>query len=302
MRIVVTGASGFIGQKLCSALLDRGHEIFSLCRKNNVGNLAKSDLYRHASYQMGDLLPNEVISFSPEALVHLAWDGIPDFSKQKCLDNLETQIRFFNQIENFKQLKKIICAGTCREYGSKKGKCIEGEFVDPDNYFSWVKQTLYQYLMIFCQRHKLSLVWFRMFFVYGPNQRNDSLIPTLIRGYRANQDPEIKTPHAANDFIYIDDVVNAYIASIEKQAISGVFNLGSGSLATVSKVSQIVKSIFQNNNLSFDQSTGSIFDENLENLGARADISLINKELSWSPKVSLPEGIRRTIFASQYEG
>jgi UDP-glucose 4-epimerase len=301
MRVVITGASGFIGRRLCSELLERGHTIFSIGRTNIFANTEKSDLYSHARYLMGDFLPNEVISFEPEVLVHLAWDGIPDFSEEKCTDNLRSQILFFKQVENFKQLKKIICAGTCREYGLKKGPCIESDSINPDNYFSWAKHAIFQYLRILCQQRRLALVWFRIFFVYGPGQRNESLIPTLIRGYALNQEPDIKKPSAANDFIYIDDVVNAFISAIENQNNSEIFNLGSGILVRVSKIADMVKRVIQYDDLPLKKNPYTRRDDGLENFGMYADISLTSRELAWVPKITLLEGVLRTIHTAQHE-
>lgn len=297
MRIIVTGASGFIGQKLCCVLLERGHEIVALCRTGILVNDDHIGSYRHIPYVMGDLLPLEVKKFSPEALVHLAWDGIPDFSQDKCIDNLESQIRFFKQAEKLTRLKKIVGAGTCREYGFKQGACIESDCIKPDSYFSWAKQALSEFLSIFCQQKQILLVWFRIFYIYGPGQRNESLIPTLIRANNSKQFPDIRNPDAANDYVYIDDVVSAFVKGIEDQDCHGTFNLGSGNLTTVAKIAKIVELMMQNDEQFFDQSSLKM-DECETNAGMCANITHAVHQLNWSPQISLFEGIRRSIRAS----
>ncbi|CAN6134449.1 MAG: NAD(P)-dependent oxidoreductase [Sulfuritalea sp.] len=297
MRIIVTGASGFIGQKLCCALLERGHEIVALCRTGILVNADHIRSYRHIPYVIGDLLPLEVEKFSPEALVHLAWDGIPDFSQDKCIDNLESQIRFFKQTEKFTRLKKIVGAGTCREYGFKQGACIESDCIKPDSYFAWAKQALSEFLSIFCQQKQILLVWFRIFYIYGPGQRNESLIPSLIRANNSKQFPDIRNPVAANDYVYIDDVVSAFVKGIEDPDCHGTFNLGSGNLTTVAKIAKIVELMMQNDEQFLDQSSLKM-DECETNAGMCADITLASHQLNWSPQISLFEGIRRSIRAS----
>ncbi len=294
MRIVVTGASGFIGQKLCCALLKRGHEVVALCRTSIVTEATQLDSYRHIPYVLGELLPTDVATFSPEVLVHLAWDGIPDFSESKCVDNLELQIRFFKQTENLDQLKKIIGAGTCREYSSKQGVCVERDRIKPDSYFSWAKQALSEYLLISCQQRQIALVWFRIFYIYGPGQRPESLIPTLIRAYNSKLYPDIKNPSAANDYVYIDDVVSAFVNAIEDQDCYGTFNLGSGITTTVAKISKIVEQMMQKDSQFLDQHTLKM-DDGEANTGMWADITLSARQLGWSPRISLFEGIKRTI-------
>jgi nucleoside-diphosphate-sugar epimerase len=297
MRIIVTGASGFIGQKLCCALLERGHEVVALCRTSISAEATQLGSYWHIPYVMGDFLPIEVTTFSPEALVHLAWDGIPDFSEHKCVDNLESQIRFFKQTENLTRLKKIVGAGTCREYGLKQGVCIENDRIKPDSYFSWAKQALSEYLSISCQQRQVLLVWFRIFYIYGPGQRNESLIPTLIGAYNSKIYPDIKNPAAANDYVYIDDVVSAFVKAIEDQNCHGTFNLGSGITTTVAKIAKIVELMMQKDSQFSDQYTLKTGDGEA-NTGMWADITLAECQLDWSPQVSLFEGIRRSIRAS----
>jgi nucleoside-diphosphate-sugar epimerase len=297
MRIAVTGASGFIGQMLCCTLLERGHEVVALCRKSFVVGTSQLDLFRHIPYTMGELLPKDVTNFSPEALVHLAWDGIPDFSERKCVDNLEAQIRFLKQIKNLEQLKKIISAGTCREYGAKQGACAESDRIQPDSYFSWAKQTLAEYLWISCQQWQVALVWFRIFYIYGPGQRSESLIPTLIRANNSKQYPEIKNPTAANDYVYIEDVVGAFVKAIENQECQGTFNLGSGITTTVAKIAKVVEQMMQKDSQFLDQRALKM-DAGESNSGSWADTKLSASQLDWSPRISLIEGIKRTLMAT----
>ena len=297
MRIVVTGASGFIGRKLCCILLERGHEVVALCRKIPVVETSQLDSFRHIPYTMGELLPKDVTNFSPEVIVHLAWDGIPDFSERKCVDNLVSQIQFFKQIENLDQLKKIIGAGTCREYGAKQGACVENDRIKPDSYFSWVKQTLAEYLWVSCQQWQVALVWFRIFYIYGPGQRPESLIPTLIRAYTSKQYPEIKNSAAANDYVYIEDVVSAIVKATEDQDCQGTFNLGSGITTTVAKIAKLVEQMMQKDTQFLDQLALEM-DDGESNSGMWADTTLTACQLDWSPEVSLFEGIKRTLKAT----
>jgi nucleoside-diphosphate-sugar epimerase len=294
MRVVVTGASGFIGQKLCGALLERGHVVIALCRTSSHAEFTQSDSYMHIPYVMGESLPESLVTFLPEALIHLAWDGIPDFSERKCVENLEAQIKFFSQTEKLVHLKKIIGAGTCREYSTNQGICVENEHSRPDSFFSWAKRTLSEYLWVFCQQRQIALVWFRIFYVYGPGQRSESLIPMLIRAYKSNIAPNIKNATAANDYIYIDDVVMAFVKAIEDQDCQGTFNLGSGIATTVAKIAAIVEQIVAvDNQLLLDPKLEQ--EKGESSIGMTADITLSTRQFNCSPKIDLFEGIRRTI-------
>jgi len=294
VRIIVTGPSGFIGRGLCRRLLERGHEVIGLSRKSFYPEGAGLGFYRHVPYNMGDVLPLELKTFSPEAIVHLAWDGIPDFSERRCVQNLESQISFFNQIKDLQFLNKVIGAGTCREYGFNQGACFEGDTKNPDDFFSWVKRALSGYISLLCKQKKIEFVWFRIFYVYGPGQRSEALIPMLIRANLSGVQPDIKNPTAANDYVYIDDVVSAFVMAIEGRALSGTFNLGSGVATTTTKIAKIVALTMQNDEQVSAKTVAEVSDF-MGNTGMWADISSIADELNWMPQVSLCEGIKQTI-------
>jgi len=292
VKILLTGATGFIGSKLWGVLLDRGHDVIGVSRHPSAHDCREHGA-RHVRYAMGDVLPDSLIDFSPEILVHLAWSGIPDFSAKACTDNVEKQMRFLDKTEKLKSLKKILVSGSCVEYGDKKGLCQEAENVLPVSYFSWAKQTLSNYFRLNCQQRNIQLLWFRVFYVYGPGQRPGALIPTLIDAFRAGLAPEIKSPAAANDFIYIDDVLDAFVKGIELKDGSGVLNLGSGHPVSVLEVARTVE------NVSNGDASGSI--EHSLNYGGSqpspamiADISQAKSVLGWTPKTRLCDGIERT--------
>lgn len=297
MRILVTGASGFIGKRLCCALLERGQEVVSLCRKSIEVESPQLGLYRHIPYVMGETLPRDVVAFSPEALVHLAWDGIPDFSEQMCVENIESHVRFMRQTKSLSQLKKFIGTGTCREYGARLGVCVESDRVPPDGYFSLAKQVLSEYFRISCEERRIALVWFRIFYVYGPGQRAESLIPSLIRSYSSKLNPDVRNPTVANDYVYIDDVVNAIIKAIELPDCHGVINLGSGNTTAVAKIARLVEQLMREHSLVSNRNL-PIIDVDEPNAGMWADITLAARQLAWSPQINLVDGINRTIRAA----
>ena len=95
MKVLITGASGFIGKHVAEKLLNSNYEILLISRKSNLSekfNFLKADL------EIRDTYIRRVINFNPDVLIHLAWDGIPDFSLDQSIKNLNTSINFISTI------------------------------------------------------------------------------------------------------------------------------------------------------------------------------------------------------------
>ena len=141
----------------------------------------------------------------------------------------------------------------------------------------------------------MAFIWTRLFYVYGPSQQPKALIPHIIRCAKDHKQPNIRNPKAKNDFIYVEDVADALCAILKKCNESNTYNIGSGKLTSVS---YIMNYIFDRLHIKKDfkkvqsQSKDAAFNY------AFADISKIKKEIGWEPKISVEEGILKTI-ASQ---
>ena len=285
MRIFLTGANGFIGRQLVP-LLER-HQLF-LIEKEDV-HFQNPNL----SYFRGDLSDltqwsRQIQDFSPEACIHLAWSDLPDYSLLKCMENFNTTIRLFGFLKDI-ECKKIFTAGTCWEYGNLKGQVKEEDSSSGMNLFASFKTALRLTGESLAAEKGIKFIWGRIFFVYGPGQREQSLIPFFYRGLKKKEAPRINNPSAINDFIYVSDVASAIVALIEAPDTSGVFNIGSGTPTTVGKLCSLVAQRLGVEELSIQPHSSSI------EKGFWADISSINKSTGWNPQISLQKGIEETI-------
>jgi nucleoside-diphosphate-sugar epimerase len=183
----------------------------------------------------------KINQFDPDVIIHLAWEDIPDYSASISRRNLNNSTDLFDFIISNTNCRKILVSGSCWEYGKKQGACKESDPVNIDSYFTWAKHSLNQYLSVKCDEKDVALNWFRIFYVYGPGQREESLIPTMIKSIAAQGLPRINTLLNKNDFVYVGDVAKAFAKAVDINLPSGVYNLGSGYATSVYDICRIVE-------------------------------------------------------------
>lgn len=249
MRIILTGGTGFIGYPVLKNLIALNHEVLLLGRNFSFINNLKIKKIRLDLNNFIDK-KKEILDFKPDAVLHLAWQGIPDYSKQMSELNFNNSLNFLNFIIENSQCKKIVVPGSCWEYndGSILGQCSEDVKINPQKPFSIYKKKLFDELINKTHKHNVIFNWARLFYVYGPYQKKTSLIPMLIDSYLNNKEPNIKSPTNKNDFIFIDDVVKILIFMLQSSLPSGVYNVGTGVATEVIELSNIIKNFFNSNN------------------------------------------------------
>ena len=232
MKVLVTGASGFVGQPVVQSLLLNGHSVLAISRKMQEESKLHSMKWLHADITHPETYQREVLKFSPEAIIHLAWEGIPDFSYEASILNLKSSLDLLYFTGSIESCGKIIVSGSCMELKRLWGKCLETETAVPKDYFTWAKHSINQYLSIKCAKQNVKLNWFRIFYVYGPGQRKESLIPMLIKSIGAKETPQINTPLNKNDFIYVEDVARAFTQlALSESTVANITTVDGGNIA-----------------------------------------------------------------------
>ena len=295
MRILITGGTGFLGKTIINSLVENIDlvEVLNLTRSSPSLYTKKvehftCDLSNPRTYQA------KVEAFEPEVLIHLAWDGIPDFSLENCIRNMHLSFSLIEIVTKLNSCKKIISTGSCFEYNNKIGVCNENDDVVPKDYFTFAKKAVLSFLELECNKNRITYGWARLFYVYGPNQRAGSLIPTLIETLKANKTPDLRTPKNANDFIHVNDVSLAICKMAAETFQSGIYNLGSGKSTPVLEVSKIVELALFNN----DFQTKILEDRTVSSEKTTdffADNQKSYEQFNWMPTIELQEGIKSII-------
>jgi dTDP-6-deoxy-L-talose 4-dehydrogenase (NAD+) len=298
MKIFVTGGTGFIGKPTVKLLAKQGHELLLLVpraeitRRDLVGNT-------NIKFVAGDLsnlgrVKGKIEGFRPVVVLHMAWEGIPDYGWRMSLKNLVSGLNLFKEL-SYIRCKKIVALGSCWEYSNPKGKLKESSATRPESAFSVAKNSLHCFGRLMAKELCLDFVWLRPFYVYGVGQKSSSLIPYLIKNAREGRLAKIKSPDAKNDFIYVDDVARAIAkATTSPTGRYAVYNVGSGKLTSVRTV---VDTVYRE--LGMGNKLRKVFDKKRPAGAAAsfyADISRIRRDLGWTPSVDFKEGIKKVVL------
>lgn len=227
MRVAVTGASGFVGRHVVSALLERDDEVVAISRHPDATN---DDAVTPIAFDITDAggLTLEQLG-NPDALVHLAWGGLPNY---RSAHHLERELRIHSSfLQSCIQsgINRILVAGTCLEYGLQSGELSESMSCKPVTTYAQAKCALHEYLLELAQRHSFELCWLRMFYLYGDGQFPTSLYSQLKSALETGKKSfDMSAGDQVRDFIDVDVAARQIAALTHINAAQGVMNICSG--------------------------------------------------------------------------
>lgn len=289
MKIFLTGGTGFIGKNVIKKLDLEENKLMVLTHKLKFEEeglkgieIVQEDLSNKEEIR------NIIRGFNPDKIIHLAWGGIleGDFGLDRSLNNFKQGLNILESLTET-DCKKVIFVGSDQEYGNIQGELNEKLPSSSVDFFTTSKNCLRDFGEKICQKIGASFYWPRIFYVYGPGQQK-GLIHYLVKNLVNGVEPNIKTPFTKNDFIYIDDVVNALGGLLNKNAKEGIYNIGSGHST---EVASVVKETYRLMGAKYKER--ELYQKEVSNRWA--DISKIKKEVGWSPKISIERGIQKTI-------
>lgn len=292
-RVLLTGASGFIGRHVRRALQEAGYEIVSLVRTSAIGLTPyPAERFLTGTLAEPSRLEQSLSNLAVDACVHLAWEGIPDYGSELSMKNLEYG---FNVLRLCRSLGigRLVISGSCWEYLSPSGSVSENAALSYENPFKAAKNTLHTMSEAFCSENGLACHWLRLFYVYGAGQRSGALIPYIVAELKAGIQPVLKGAFNRNDFVHVSDVAQAVCKSLEHMRTDKTcktFNIGSGE---ASQVLDIAAAAAQLLHTPFD--TTKYVQLDVAPVSFQADIRAAKNVLGWTPRKSLPDGIKEYI-------
>ena len=290
MRILITGLTGFIGKNFYRYSKYKNN-ILAISKRSSLENNFQSEDIKFIDCSLEDISDYSIRikEFDPDCVINFAWKGIPDYSIEVSQRNLNTALKFFNFLEKNTNIKKFINAGTCAEYYNPSGKISEDYLVEPYDHFSKAKISLSRELKERCDKLKISYINLRIFYVFGINQRDKSLIPFLINSYKNGIVPKLANPFSKLDYIYSEDVISAFDCCLENDVPSGDYNVGFGESVSNYKIQEIIS---RKLNFKFNE---DIYSSGHDEINFYADTNKLKSSAGWSPKVNLNQGIQKIL-------
>jgi nucleoside-diphosphate-sugar epimerase len=298
MRVLLTGATGFIGSHLARRLVSGGrHEVAALVRRGSSASRIADILPRLTRIE-GDL--NGVASwgaraaeFGPDAVLHLGWGGVASKNRNDPAqtENVASTVALV-QLAASLGARHFIGLGSQGEYGPHAEPIDESAPARPTTLYGVAKLSAGLFAAHLCREAGLRFAWLRLFSAYGEANDTDWMIPYLILKLLDGERPSLTEGTQAWDFIHVDDVTRAIEAVLETPAATGVFNLASGHAVPLRRVvEQIRDSIDPSLPLGF----GEVPFRPDQVMRLEAVVDRLRGATGWEPRVDLDEGVRRTI-------
>ncbi len=240
-KILVTGATGFIGNHTINELLKKDlHVIATSSNAQKASSFEWFDRVEYLPFDIHALSPDvDYYTFfnRPDILIHLAWEGLPNYKESfHVTENLPAHDAFLkNLIQN--GLRNITVTGTCFEYGMQEGMLNEELPSIPANAYAIAKDKLRISIENFIVKLQCSFKWVRLFYLYGQGQRANSLLSQLQSALdRKNEVFNMSPGDQLRDYLEVRQAANYLVRIALQEKVTGIVNCCSGTPITVKQL------------------------------------------------------------------
>jgi UDP-glucose 4-epimerase len=293
-RVLVTGAAGFIGQRLVRRLVEGGARVWAGLAPDEAPERVAA-LPVPAERLVFDLRDGEgvraaVAEAAPQVVFHLAAVGVTDPEIDAALAlavNTGGTVHLLEALRG--RTSRVVLVGTCYEYGARES--VEG--LDPFNAYAASKVAAWAFGRMYWRMYALPVVTVRLFQVYGPGQPAHTLIPAAIDAALTGRDFPMTPGEQERDFIFVEDVVTGMLAAAGAPGIEGEsLDLGTG---RAHSARQVVERIWAATGARGQMLPGALPYRPGAVMHSVADAERTARLTGWRAQVTLGEGLRQTI-------
>ncbi len=291
MRVLVTGATGFIGRHALEPLARRGFEVHAV--RHSAPPAAEGVRWHRADLLDRCALGSLMRAVRPSHLLHLAWYAVPrDYRTSP--ENLRWRRAGMELLEEFACAggRRAVLAGTCFEYDLGRGLCAEDATpLAPATVYAACKNALSEAALQFARRAGLSLAWARIFYLYGPHEPPTRLVPSVILSLMRGERARCTHGLQVRDFLHVEDVASA-LAALLASPVEGAVNIGSGEPVTIrDMVGRIADQMGAGDRVDF----GAIEPAATDAPVVFAATARLRDEVGFRPRWPLADGLASTI-------
>ncbi len=290
-RVLLTGASGYIGRHMLDDLVTRGYEVHAVSRQDQN---AHDDITWHAV----DLLDAAAVSallenIAASHLMHLAWITTPGAYWESPENNewLRASQHLLSEFVRHGGTRAVL-AGTCAEYDWSDGHCVEN--VTPlraKSLYAKTKLAFRDAANDLASNSELQVAWARVFFSFGPHERRERLVPAVINDLLSSQRAKCSDGSLIRDFMYVPDVAGAMVATLDSE-FEGDINIATGHDMTLQElVDRIAVRLDAADRVDF----GHYPRRRDDPTRITADVSQLSDVIGWTPEYDLDSAIDKTI-------
>ena len=294
-KVLVTGATGFIGRQ-CLPLLQRN--LFEVHAVSSSPSPASLEIAGGIHWHQTDLLDRRQLTnlmkeVAPQSLLHLAWYAQPReyWTSDKNLEWVQASLELARCFAANGGRRAVI-AGSCAEYDWSDGYCAEAVTpLVPTTLYGSCKHSLNLITEAFFKKHGISSAWGRIFYVYGPHEYQERLVPTVVRSLLQGEPAFCSSGDQVRDFLHVEDVAAAFVALLQSD-LQGSINIASGIPCSIKDIATTIASEIGRPDL---LRLGAREREKIEAPVVVAITDRLHNELRFEPAYQLKDGIIQTI-------
>lgn len=290
-RVLVTGASGFIGWHCLQTLMQSDYEIH--CVTSNPNQTFPDWVIKHEANLFDEANARHVVSqVEASHLLHLAWYVEPGklISAPENFDWVTSSLRLVRLFREFGG-ERLVVSGSCYEYDWHYGYCSDLTPTNPDTIYGECKNSLHQLIGAYANDSGLSYGWGRVFFLYGPRENRNRLVSSVICSLLSNQPAKCSHGKQIRDYMHVQDVADGLVALLDSN-FYGACNVASGEATTIH---QIVTKIGEQLDLGELVQLGAIPARKNDAPLVVGDSSDLCDNTNWRKKYDLESGLSDTI-------